>query len=176
MHKIASEMHPGQISWGARRGAAYNFARDKKTETLPVAETTNLWGGRFSGRTDERFAEFNRSFGFDRKLFEADVRASLAHCDGLQGAGVLSPGEAASIRAGLDTILKRASSDASYFDDPAAEDVHSFVEARLVELVGDAGRKLHTGRSRNDQVATDLRLWLRGEIDSVGGKARDAQA
>ncbi|HEY0380111.1 MAG TPA: argininosuccinate lyase [Pyrinomonadaceae bacterium] len=141
-----------------------------------MAETTNLWGGRFAGRTDERFAEFNRSFGFDRRLFEADVRASLAHCDGLQGAGVLSPEEATRIKEGLETILGRAASDPSYFDDAAAEDVHSFVEARLVELVGDAGRKLHTGRSRNDQVATDLRLWLRGEIDSIGEKARDARA
>ena len=141
-----------------------------------MAETTNLWGGRFSGGTDERFAEFNRSFGFDRKLFEADVRASVAHCDGLLGAGVLTNEEAARIKDGLKRILERAASDPSYFDDPAAEDVHSFVESRLVELVGDAGRKLHTGRSRNDQVATDLRLWLRGEIDSIGEKARDAQA
>ncbi|HYG79244.1 MAG TPA: argininosuccinate lyase, partial [Pyrinomonadaceae bacterium] len=140
-----------------------------------MAETTNLWGGRFKGGTDERFAEFNRSFGFDRKLFEADVRASLAHCDGLRGAGVLSPEEASRIKDGLETILARAASDPSYFDDPAAEDVHSFVEARLAELAGDAGRKLHTGRSRNDQVATDLRLWLRGEIDSILEKARDAQ-
>ncbi|HKQ53080.1 MAG TPA: lyase family protein, partial [Pyrinomonadaceae bacterium] len=141
-----------------------------------MAETTNLWGGRFSGGTDERFAEFNRSFGFDRKLFEADVRASVAHCDGLLGAGVLTNEEAARIKDGLKRILERAASDPSYFDDPAAEDVHSFVESRLVELVGDAGRKLHTGRSRNDQVATDLRLWLRAEIDSIRGKARDAQA
>ncbi|HKQ52421.1 MAG TPA: argininosuccinate lyase [Pyrinomonadaceae bacterium] len=141
-----------------------------------MAETTNLWGGRFAGRTDERFAEFNRSFGFDRKLFAADVRASLAHCEGLRGAGVLTDEEAGRIKEGLGMILERAASDPSYFDDPAAEDVHSFVEARLVELVGDAGRKLHTGRSRNDQVATDLRLWLRGEVDTLGEQARDAQS
>ncbi len=140
-----------------------------------MAETTNLWGGRFSGGTDERFAEFNRSFGFDRKLFEADVRASVAHCEGLRAAGVLTDEEAQSINGGLRAILERAA-EAGYFDDSKAEDVHSFVEARLVELVGDAGRKLHTGRSRNDQVATDLRLWLRGEIDSIGEKTRDAQA
>ena len=126
-----------------------------------------LWGGRFSGEADPRFAEFNRSFGFDRRLFEVDVAASIAHCDGLAGAGVLSPAEAEQIKNALQTIIERARNDLGYFDDPSAEDVHSFVEARLVELIGDAGRKLHTGRSRNDQVATDLRLWLRAEIDRL---------
>ena len=116
-------------------------------------ESKNLWGGRFTGRADERFVEFNRSFGFDRRLFEADVRASLAHCAGLFGAGVLTSAEAERIKNGLQTILKRARTDARYFDELPSEDVHSFVEARLVQLVGDTGRKLHTGRSRNDHAA-----------------------
>jgi argininosuccinate lyase len=141
-----------------------------------MSESKNLWGGRFTGKADERFTEFNRSFGFDRKLFEVDVRASLAHCAGLRGAGVLTEAEAESVRRGLETILERAVADARYFDDAAAEDVHSFVEARLVQLIGDAGRKLHTGRSRNDQVATDLRLWLREEIDKTVERLRDAQS
>ncbi len=141
-----------------------------------MAESKNLWGGRFTGAADERFTEFNRSFGFDRILFEADVRASLAHCEGLRGAGVLDPAEAEQISNGLETILKRARTDARYFDELPAEDVHSFVEARLVQLIGDTGRKLHTGRSRNDQVATDLRLWLRDEIDNTIRKVRDAQS
>lgn len=141
-----------------------------------MSESKNLWGGRFTGKADERFTEFNRSFGFDRKLFEADVRASHAHCEGLHGAGVLDRAEAEQIRNGLETILKRAEADARYFDELPAEDVHSFVEARLVQLIGDTGRKLHTGRSRNDQVATDLRLWLRDEIDHTIKKARDAQS
>jgi argininosuccinate lyase len=140
-----------------------------------MSKSKNLWGGRFTGKADERFTEFNRSFGFDRKLFEADVRSSLAHCEGLRGAGVLTRAEAELIRNGLETILKRARTDARYFDELPAEDVHSFVEARLVQLIGDAGRKLHAGRSRNDQVATDLRLWLRDEIDSINEKARGAQ-
>jgi argininosuccinate lyase len=127
---------------------------------------TNLWGGRFKGDADPRFAEFNRSFGFDRRLFEVDVQGSIAHCDGLAGAGVLSKAEADQIKTALNTIIERAS-DSRYFDDQSVEDVHSFVEARLVEMIGDVGRKLHTGRSRNDQVATDLRLWLRSEIDSL---------
>jgi argininosuccinate lyase len=141
-----------------------------------MGQSKNLWGGRFTGKTDERFVEFNRSFGFDRRLLEADVRASIAHCEGLRGAGILSDAECEQIKNGLQTILKRARADAHYFDELPSEDVHSFVEARLVQLTGDTGRKLHTGRSRNDQVATDLRLWLRAEIDLITLKAREAQA
>jgi argininosuccinate lyase len=135
----------------------------------------NLWGGRFKGEADPGFAEFNRSFGFDCRLFEVDVRASLAHCDGLAGASVLTTDESEQIKSALTTILDRGRSSAGYFDDLAAEDVHSFVEARLVEMIGDTGRKLHTGRSRNDQVATDLRLWLREEIDRTSLALRGAQ-
>jgi len=135
----------------------------------------NLWGGRFTGATDRGFAEFNRSFGFDRRLFAADVRASVAHCDGLASVGVLTGAESNQIKSALQAILERGQTDANYFDDSSSEDVHSFVEARLVEMIGDAGRKLHTGRSRNDQVATDLRLWLRDEIDRLALSLRSAQ-
>ena len=134
-----------------------------------------LWGGRFGGATDEGFAAFNRSYGFDRRLLEADVRGSLAHCEGLRAAGVLSDEEARVVSEGLGEVLRRARADATYTEDDSAEDVHSFIEARLVELVGDAGRKLHTGRSRNDQVATALRLWLRDEIDRLSETLRGAQ-
>jgi argininosuccinate lyase len=130
----------------------------------------NLWGGRFASGADPSFAKFNNSFRFDRRLFEADIRASVAHCNGLVGAEVLSREEGDAINAGLQTILARGKSDAGYFDELESEDVHSFVEARLVELIGDAGRKLHTGRSRNDQVATDLRLWLREAIDDLSNQ------
>jgi argininosuccinate lyase len=140
-----------------------------------MSESKNLWGGRFTGQADARFAEFNRSFGFDRRLLEADVQASVAHCEALRGAGVLNDDEAARIKHGLQTILQHAAANAGYLDELPSEDVHSFVEARLVQLIGEAGRKLHTGRSRNDQVATDLRLWLRGEIDRLGECAREAQ-
>src|ERR1700681_2202787 len=135
----------------------------------------NLWGGRFKGEADPGFAEFNRSFGFDRRLFEVDVRASIAHCDGLAAGGVLTTNDAEQITSALTAILERGRSDAGYFDEADAEDVHSFVEARLVEMIGDAGRKLHTGRSRNDQVATDLRLWLREEIDRINTTLRATQ-
>src|SRR5437660_1572687 len=136
---------------------------------------TNLWGGRFTGEADPTFAEFNRSFAFDRRLFQVDVRASIAHCAGLAGAGVLSATESEQITSALETVLERGQSDSQYFDELPSEDVHSFVEARLVDMIGDLGRKLHTGRSRNDQVATDLRLWLRGEIDKLAVTLRNTQ-
>src|ERR1044072_5175450 len=122
-----------------------------------MSESKNLWGGRFTGKADERFAEFNRSFGFDRRVLEVDVRASVAHCEALRHAGVLSDDEAARIKNGLQAILDSAATDAGYLDESPSEDVHSFVETRVVQLIREAGRKLHRGRSRNDQVATDLR-------------------
>ena len=140
-----------------------------------MSETENLWGGRFVGAADATFAEFNNSFKFDRRLFAADVRASAAYCDGLFHAGVITRAEAERIKNGLATMLKRADYDQNYFDEIAAEDVHSFIETRLIQLVGEVGKKLHTGRSRNDQVATAFRLWLREKIAEISKIARDAQ-
>ena len=139
-----------------------------------MTQTKNLWGGRFTESADATFAEFNDSFRFDRRLFGADIRASIAHCDGLFHAGVLTRLEAERIKNGLTTLLKRADFDKNYFDD-AAEDVHSFIESRLIQLVGDTGRKLHTGRSRNDQVTTAFRLWLREEITEISRLTRNLQ-
>lgn len=139
-----------------------------------MTQTKNLWGGRFTGGADETFAEFNNSFRFDRRLFAADIRASMAHCDGLFHAGVLTRLEMERIKNGLVTLLKRADFDKNYFDD-GSEDVHSFIESKLVQLIGDTGRKLHTGRSRNDQVATAFRLWLREEITEISRIARTLQ-
>ena len=130
----------------------------------------NLWGGRFRGKADPQFAEFNRSFDFDRRLFAVDVQASIAYCAALERAGVLTAEEAGQIRAGLESV-----SAEGVAADSAAEDVHSYVEARLVELVGDVGRKLHTGRSRNDQVATDFRIWMREALDDLSGLVREVQ-
>jgi argininosuccinate lyase len=157
MHKLAVEMAGGQ-------GLEETMTQDKK-----------LWGGRFTGAADPSFAKFNSSFAFDRRLFAADIRGSIAHCHALRGASVLSAEEADQIVAGLQAILDEATSRADYFDQ-TAEDIHSFVEARLVEMIGDAGRKLHTGRSRNDQVATDLRLWLREAIDQLLEHLKQTQA
>ena len=121
-----------------------------------------MWGGRFTDKTDPGFAAFNNSFRFDRRLFGADVVASIAYSQALEDAKVISAEEGSEIRRALNTILENGCADDSQY-----EDVHSFVEARLVELIGDAGRKLHTGRSRNDQVATDFRIWLREAIDAL---------
>ena len=140
-----------------------------------MTKSQNLWSGRFAQEADPSFATFNSSFAFDRRLFAVDVRASVAHCNGLAAAGVISDEEAGKIKQGLQTILERGAAGNSYFDEMPAEDVHSFVEARLVELIGDAGRKLHTGRSRNDQVAADLRLWLREAIDQLQARLRFTQ-
>lgn len=140
-----------------------------------MTNSKNLWGGRFTEGVDETFAEFNNSFKFDRRLFGADVRASIAHCDGLFHAGVLTRLEAERIKNGLATLLKRADFDKKYFDELSAEDVHSFIESRLIQLIGDTGRKLHTGRSRNDQVATAFRLWLREEIAEISNFVRTLQ-
>ncbi|MEO7539530.1 MAG: argininosuccinate lyase [Pyrinomonadaceae bacterium] len=142
-----------------------------------MTKSGQLWGGRFTGEPDAMFAEFNDSFRFDRRLFAADVRASIAHANGLGRASVLDPDEVGAIVAGLSTMLDQAASDpAGYFDGSEAEDVHSFIEGMLVGLTGDAGRKLHTGRSRNDQVATAFRLWLREEIDAINEYVRDLQS
>ena len=134
-----------------------------------------MWGARFADATDQSFGEFNSSFAFDRRLFEADVRGSLAHCKALATAGVVSEQEASKIQEGLNVILERARAESTYFENLESEDVHSFVESKLIELIGDTGRKLHTSRSRNDQVATDLRLWLRDTIDMLDSQVRDAQ-
>ncbi len=135
----------------------------------------DLWGGRFAGKTDPGFAKFNSSFAFDRRLFAADIRGSIAHCDGLARAGVLNSAEAEEIKTGLNRILELGVANPEYLLDDNSEDVHSFVEAKLVEMIGDTGRRLHTGRSRNDQVATDLRLWLRDELDDVQLSLRQTQ-
>jgi argininosuccinate lyase len=169
-------MHFGQTNLRpVARGDVQSNSRKIRGGFQQVSETKNLWGGRFTGEADPRFVEFNRSFSFDRRIFEADVRSSLAHCEALRGAGILTNAEASRIRNGLQTILKRAATDTSYFDELPSEDVHSFIEARLGQLIGDTGRKLHTGRSRNDQVATALRLWLREEIDRIMERVRAAQ-
>lgn len=138
-------------------------------------QSQKLWGGRFTGQADRGFAEFNQSFSFDRRLFQADIQASIAHCEGLFSAGVLTAAEAEQIKSALNRIREAGKTNPNYFDELPSEDVHSFVEARLVQMIGDAGRKLHTGRSRNDQVATDLRLWLRDEIDRLQDSLRDTQ-
>jgi argininosuccinate lyase len=142
---------------------------------MSETKADKLWGGRFTGEADAGFARFNQSFSFDRRLFAADIRGSITHSEALVSAGVLTTDEAKQIKSALEQILAAGKSNAEYFNELASEDVHSFVEARLVELIGDLGRKLHTGRSRNDQVATDVRVWLREEIHALENQLRSTQ-
>lgn len=127
---------------------------------------TTLWSGRFDTAPDPAAFDFGISFGFDRHLFEDDVTGSLAWAQALAAAGVLSTADATAIRAALQAILEQGKADPAWVSGPD-EDVHSFVERQLIERVGDAGRRLHTGRSRNEQVSLDLRLYLRRRIPAL---------
>ena len=129
----------------------------------------HLWSGRFAGDPDAALVEFGASFAFDRRLFEDDVHGSLAWAEALERAGVLTHAHASVIRAALAEIQSRGASDPSFLTsaDAPDEDVHAFVERQLVARVGDPGRRLHTGRSRNEQVALDLRLYLKRRVPEL---------
>jgi argininosuccinate lyase len=124
---------------------------------------STLWSGRFDTAPDPAAFDFGISFGFDRALFEDDVTGSIAWADALRAAGVLSPDDTQSIVAALQEILAEGRRNPAWVSGPD-EDVHSFVERQLVARIGDAGRRLHTGRSRNEQVSLDLRLYVRRRI------------
>lgn len=134
-----------------------------------------LWGGRFDAGPDPLFQELNDSLPFDVALALDDVDGSIAWAGALQRAGVLSESELKSLREALGTLRKELEHDPRLPLASQAEDIHSWVEARLVERVGALGKKLHTGRSRNDQVATDLRLWTRRAIDARLGELHAAR-
>jgi argininosuccinate lyase len=129
----------------------------------------HLWSGRFEGDPDAALVEFGRSFGFDRRLFEDDVRGSQAWATALERAGVLDAADAAAIQSGLRDVLASAGNPGFFDSDAAAgdEDVHSFVERELIARIGDAARRLHTGRSRNEQVAVDVRLYLKRRVPQL---------
>lgn len=127
---------------------------------------SDLWGGRFTEATDTFVQRFTASYQFDRRLAHQDIRGSRAHADMLAATGVLSETERTAIHMGLDQVAKEIAEQ--QFDwRVEREDVHMNIEARLTEIIGDAGKKLHTGRSRNDQVATDIRLFMRDAIHSA---------
>ncbi len=123
-----------------------------------------MWSGRFRQPLDPEFERWQRSLPFDQRLVNEEVAASGAHARALHRIGVLSESELKSILSGLEAI-QTAAQKPEYFNDDEAEDIHHFVEKRLVELIGEAGYKLHSGRSRNEQIATDLRLYVRKTID-----------
>lgn len=135
---------------------------------------SEAWSALFSEPMSDLVKRYTASVFFDKRLWQADIAGSLAHAAMLQKQGVISATDLAEIRRGMEQIRQEIGSGAFEWK-LDLEDVHLNIEARLTQLVGDAGKRLHTGRSRNDQVATDVRLWLRGEIDLVAGLLEDLQ-
>ncbi len=149
---------------GARRPA----------DAEPTNSVNSLWGGRFTGGPAEIMRRINASIDFDKRLYAEDIAGSKAHCAMLVAQDILSPQDGAAIAAGLDQIKSEIESGDFVFS-AEREDIHLNIEARLAELIGPAAGRLHTARSRNDQVATDLRLWLRSAIDRLDVAMLDLQ-
>ena len=138
----------------------------KKQKIMTESSTNQLWGGRFNQSTDAFVQEFTASVQFDQRMYAYDIQGSIAHATMLAKVDVLTDKESKTIIAGLEDVRKEI--EAGKFEwSIALEDVHMNIEKRLTDLIGDVGKKLHTGRSRNDQVATDIRLYLRDQIDAI---------
>src|SRR5262249_21172675 len=131
-----------------------------------------LWGGRFSEPTDQFVERFTASIGFDARLYHCDIAGSIAHAKMLASVGVITPQARDRIVTGLEAIRSQADRGELEWSS-SVEDVHMNVESRLIALVGDVGKKLHTARSRNDQIATDIRLYLREGIDGISDAMTD---
>ena len=131
-----------------------------------------LWGGRFTKETDKLVYNFNASISFDKRFYAQDIRGSIAHVTMLEKQKILTEGEKGQIIEGLEGILRDVENGTLPITDEY-EDIHSFVEANLIERIGDAGKKLHTGRSRNDQVALDMKLYTRDEITELDGLLKE---
>ena len=136
--------------------------------------SNKMWGGRFAAEPDAIMAEINVSIDVDRNLYRQDIVASKVHAQMLAEQGIISAQDAKKIVRGLDTVLSEIEAGQFEFK-RALEDIHMNVEARLTERIGEAGGRLHTARSRNDQVALDLRLFLREEIDQIRQEIRELQ-
>jgi argininosuccinate lyase len=139
---------------------------------MSSSSANQQWGGRFAQGPSAIMAAINASIGFDRKMWRQDIQGSLAHAAMLAHVGIISAEDEAAIRDGLGKIAARIEAGDFPFDD-ALEDIHMNIEARLTETIGEAGKRLHTGRSRNDQVALDVRLWVRDAIDGLSGQITD---
>ena len=142
---------------------------------MSESNTNALWGGRFAAGPDALMEAINASIGFDRRLYACDIAGSKAHAAMLADCGIITTEDAAAIQQGLDTILQEIESGTFAFK-TALEDIHMNVEARLAELIGPAAGRLHTARSRNDQVATDFRLWVRDCIDGFDATLKELQS
>ena len=148
---------------------------DKTDNHSSLQQASSIWGGRFASGPSEIMARINVSIDFDKRLYAQDIMGSKAHAAMLAAAGIISAQDERSIQDGLDRILTEIRSGEFVFK-AEYEDIHMNVEARLAHLIGDAAGRLHTARSRNDQVATDFRLWVRDAIDGIGLMLRDLQA
>ncbi|AHF05148.1 argininosuccinate lyase [Marichromatium purpuratum 984] len=137
-------------------------------------QSAKPWAGRFNAPTDAFVEAFTASVDFDRRLYRYDIQGSIAHATMLARQGILTEAERDAIVAGLEQVRARIEAGEFEWSIPL-EDVHMNIESALTQAIGDAGKKLHTGRSRNDQVATDVRLWLREEIDTIAGEIRRLQ-
>ena len=139
--------------------------------TLRRNNNMKLWGGRFTKETDKLVNNFNASISFDQKFYKQDIQGSIAHAKMLGAAGIISEEESNKIQDGLTSILADIESGKLEITDEY-EDIHTFMEATLIERIGDAGKKLHTGRSRNDQVALDMRLYTRDEVKNIDDEVK----
>ncbi|MSP43988.1 MAG: argininosuccinate lyase [Alphaproteobacteria bacterium] len=146
----------------------------KKPTSRQQDGVNKLWGGRFAGGPAEIMARINASIGFDQRLYAQDIAGSRAHCEMLIARGIISARDGAQILTGLDRILHEITEGKFTFSE-ALEDIHMNIEGRLAELIGPAAGRLHTARSRNDQVATSFRLWVRDAIDALRAALRDLQ-
>src|ERR1700676_1385005 len=144
-----------------------------KEPANPQKPKANLmWGGRYSASPDALMEAINESISVDQRLAAEDIRGSLVHSDMLAQRHIIAPGDRDAIHKGLKTVLAEIESGTFAFS-RALEDVHMNVEARLAELIGPPAGRLHTARSRNDQVATDFRLWVRNAIHRIGAALRE---
>src|SRR5262245_268722 len=162
---VSSALNSSRAIAGSSAGTRWHS--DSMTKT-PAA----LWSGRFEGQPDSEVFEYGRSLSVDRRLIHDDITGSQAWAQALGRAGVLAPDDVSAIVNGLEAVRNAVRADPSMLDRAADEDVHSFVERELVARVGDAGRRLHTGRSRNEQVSVDFRLYLRRRIVDVQAAVR----
>ena len=145
-----------------------------KKSSLNNQKNNKMWGGRFSSSPSELMEEFNSSIQFDRLLYIEDIEGSIVHSEMLSKQNIISKKEFKSIKSGLELIKKEISNNKFNFS-TKLEDIHMNIENRLVEIIGETGKKLHTARSRNDQVATDIKLWLRKKIDIIELCLKDLQ-
>ena len=167
-------MQQEENSTKAEPGVGPDGAAGSPSADEPHA-ANRMWGGRFTEPTDAFVARFTSSVDVDKRLYRQDIAGSQAHARMLHAIGVLTATERDAIVAGL-TDIRTEIEQGTFAWDPALEDVHMNIESRLVERIGEAGKKLHTGRSRNDQVATDIRLWLRETIDAVDAQLSEVLA